>query len=494
MESIDEPIASISFPLCSSTPLKPLIYLEPVSTDDEIQIVDGHFQENLQPLVSQQPDVTADDKQKKKEKKYAVVQYIHRDREEGDIAMKAHGNAKDSQSRPFFKTGLSVLDNIKEETRETKPRRLFKKLVDDAGGSLYSSSASSEPPDGESLQYVLASEKKTIDGFRYLLYSSTPFFCFFSVDSTFNIGNYYVTNTCFENLRVVHASGKYKGRHPLEMGPTFVHTHHDEDSYFRFFSALNRMNPNFRYQMQAIGSDGDEATIKAIATERNEATPAISHIVSDIFGTNVDSILYQKGLIDSETTSEFDSRLRDLKTTWDHLVPTFQAWFVSNESEKFKSHLIKAVTDQAQLDGHFSNNRVESTNNNVKDLVGRSGKVEEYVTCQQQAFEMAIYANGPYDLASTHTYLRKERHIWNGLNAEERKQVIKQFWKSNVQGRKLLDKFLLINEHAENRSKSDHTLPKPETRPNVSSKQEISYDDYQLQIPGISEDLLKEMF
>ncbi|CAC5423635.1 WAC [Mytilus coruscus] len=202
MESIDEPIASISFPLCSSTPLKPLISLEPVSTDDEIQIVDAHFPETLQPLVSQQPDVTADDKQTKKEKKvdirdgrienvvpgnkssythylrrqygthqasykehrvssqriistafskyniksrYAVVQYIHRDSEEGDIVIKAHGNAKDSQSRPFFKTGLSVLDNIKEETRETKPRRLFKKLVDDAGGLLYSSSASSEP-------------------------------------------------------------------------------------------------------------------------------------------------------------------------------------------------------------------------------------------------------------------------------------------------------------------------------------------------------------
>ncbi|CAC5423634.1 MAD2 [Mytilus coruscus] len=271
--------------------------------------------------------------------------------------------------------------------------------------------------------------------------------------------------------------------------------------------------------MQAIGSDGDEATMKAIAVsftsesfvnllcashkkenieyrlkEMKSATPAISHIVSDIFGTNVDSILYQKGLIDSETTSEFDSRIRDMKTTWDHLVPTFQAWFVSNDSEKFKSHLTKAVNDQTQLDGHFSNNRVESTNNNVKDLVGRSGKVEEYVTCQQQEFEMAMYANGPYDLASTYTYLRKERHIWNGLNAEERKKVIKQFWKSNVQGRKLLDKFLLINEHAENRSKSDHSLPKPETRPNVSSKREISYDDYQLQIPGISEDLLKEMF
>ncbi|CAG2227272.1 unnamed protein product [Mytilus edulis] len=474
-----------------------LMSFEPVSTDDEIQIVDAHFPEILQPLVSQQPDVTADDKQKKKKvlntpvttaiqissessedslpdlmssygihkalcfgevdndsickkkpigvrynavfivdlnevdqksiyaddngvwntasprsyyrvdirdgrienvvpgnkssythylrrqygthqatynergvsfqriistatskynikSRYAVVQYIHRDSEEGDIVMKAHGNAKDSQSRPFCKTDLSVLDNIKEETRETKPRRLFKKLVDDAGGPLYSSSASSEP---RNLQQI------------YNIRSSTK--------------------AATKTDQLTHLVAQIRES-------TFVHE---------------------------LAADGE----------------SLQYVLAS-----------EKQLMDLETFFCFQ-----------------------NESEKFKSHLIKAVTDQAQLDGHFSNNRVESTNNNVKDWVGRSGKVtlpvfnrkvEEYATCQQQEFEMAIYANGPYDLASTHTYLRKERHIWNGLNAEERKQVIKQFWKSNVQGRKLLDKFLLINEHAENRSKSDHSLPAPETR------------------------------
>jgi hypothetical protein len=43
--------------------------------------------------------------------------------------------------------------------------------------------------------------------------------------------------------RVVHASGKYKSKHPVEMGPTFVHTHRDTNSYVRFLSALQRMNP-----------------------------------------------------------------------------------------------------------------------------------------------------------------------------------------------------------------------------------------------------------
>lgn len=37
---------------------------------------------------------------------------------------------------------------------------------------------------------------------------------------------------------------------------------------------------------------------------------------------------------------------------------------------------------------------------------------KQYVTAQQHEFEMFMYANGPYDLADTRVYLRKERHVW----------------------------------------------------------------------------------
>ncbi|CAC5368187.1 unnamed protein product [Mytilus coruscus] len=226
IESIDEPIASISFPLCSSTPLKPLIPLEPVSTDDEIQIkkpigvrYNAVFIVDLNEL--DQKSIYADDNGVWNTA--SPRSYYRVDIRDGRIENVVPGTllfstytetvkrryshestwkCKDSQSRPFFKTDLSVLDNIKEETRETKPRQLFKKLVDDAGGPLYSSSASSEPrnlqqiynirsstkaatktdqlthlvaqirestfvhelaADGESLQYVLASEKQLMD-------------------------------------------------------------------------------------------------------------------------------------------------------------------------------------------------------------------------------------------------------------------------------------------------------------------------------------------
>jgi hypothetical protein len=255
------------------------------------------------------------------------------------------------------------------------------------------------------------------------------------------------------------------------MGPIFVHTHRDENAYVKFFSAFNRMNPNLRDNLQAVGSDGDMALMNAISIsygshsflhllcsaykkdnierklkDLGASMNAKKHVMSDIFGTNVQYALYQKCLIDSETAADFDRNIRDLKPTWDTLVPRFHAWFVSNEAETFKSHLIKEITDRAHLVCRFNNNRVESISNNIKDWVGRSGnlsipafnaKVEDYINCQQREFEMAIYANGPYNLAPTHSYLHKERHIWNALTADQRKQAIQNFWKTDAIGRKV---------------------------------------------------------
>jgi len=174
--------------------------------------------------------------------RYAVVQYIHRDGDEGDIVVRPHGNSKNKKKRPFFKTSPDVLQCIKEEPLSAKPRRVFKEFIDVAGGPLYSSSASSEPCnlqqiynvrkikrtddkaddfthlpsqvkessfvhdltiDCDSVQYTLATERQLKD---LELFCTHPIkFSVFSIDSTYNVGNVYVTNTCFENLKVVHA-------------------------------------------------------------------------------------------------------------------------------------------------------------------------------------------------------------------------------------------------------------------------------------------------
>jgi hypothetical protein len=62
-------------------------------------------------------------------------------------------------------------------------------------------------------------------------------------------------------------------------------------------------------------------------------------------------------------------------------------------------------------DPHYCTNKVESTNDNINDWLGRSQKLsfpvtnqkieEEYVRAQQQEFEVTIYGNGPYDISES---------------------------------------------------------------------------------------------
>jgi hypothetical protein len=73
----------------------------------------------------------------------AVLQYIHRDGSEDDVVMLSHSNTKKTTKRQFMKTDPSVIESIKEEPLETKPRKMFKTMMDEVGGPLYSSAAAS---------------------------------------------------------------------------------------------------------------------------------------------------------------------------------------------------------------------------------------------------------------------------------------------------------------------------------------------------------------
>ena len=221
------------------------------------------------------------------------------------------------------------------------------------------------------------------------------------------------------------------------------------------------MNPNLR-DIKAIGSDGDEALQNAIEICFQDAIKllcvnhkreniekqlrksrgnslAVNHIMADIFGKEK-HWTYEKGLIDSQTASEFDQNLKDFKATWDSLIPSFHTWFVQYEAELFKRHLITEVTCLANLEGPFNNNRTESINNNLKNWIGRAGKVsfsalngkvKELVLTQQQEFELSIFGNGPYQLSKNFESMRKERQVWNAMTAAQRKDALQEFWSSS---------------------------------------------------------------
>jgi hypothetical protein len=131
-------------------------------------------------------------------------------------------------------------------------------------------------------------------------------------------------------------------------------------------------------------------------------------------------------------SSDFDGKLMQSKATWDCFVPGFHEWFVDH----FRLHLIRSITQSANVEGHFTNNHIESVNNNVKSWLGRVGnlsfvvansKLEELVISRQQEFEIPVFGNGTYEMAKCYESLREKRYVWNAMSAEERRDATMKF-------------------------------------------------------------------
>ena len=492
--------------------------------------------------------------------RYAVVQYILRDGFETDIVVHPHGNTRKTK-RPFFKTDPTLLEKIKEEPLESKPKRVYTQLMEDSGGPLYSTSASTEPRnvqqiysirkalkesqkeddfthllsqvkesafvhdltiDSKSVQYVLASEKQLKD--LEVFCTNPEKYSVFCIDSTYNVGNFYVTNTCFQNFKIVHADGKYRGRHPYEIGPTFVHTERGTNNFVGFFSSLVRMNPCLK-NIQAIGSDGDEAVMNSILICFQDAKnllcsahkkddiqrklkkdflvrdAVVSHILADVFG-RAQGAISEQGLIDSMSNTEFDGKLMRLNATWECLCPGFHEWFLRYEAESFKLHLIRGITQSAHLEGHFTNNQTESVNNNVKDWLGRKGnlsfavantRIEELVTSQQQEFEISVYGNGSYEMAESFDALREKRHMWNSMSAEERRNALQKFWKSPLIVARPRQSSPFSPTFAD-KVPLQHDTMRDESSTEKHYEKKLSMNVENCELSGCSQDLLKDIW
>ena len=114
---------------------------------------------------------------------------------------------------------------------------------------------------GESIQYILASDDQLIDLGGQV--TNPVSFSVVSFDPTFKLGEFYVTTSTYENQFLRHLSGTMAGKHPFFVGHVFVHHFMNFESYYYYFSTLQRIQSGLK-NIQAIGSDGVIALQNAI--------------------------------------------------------------------------------------------------------------------------------------------------------------------------------------------------------------------------------------
>lgn len=343
--------------------------------------------------------------------RYAVVQYFFKDSLEIPIFPTAHGNSKD-ESRVFVPTSRSTLQCLKQHCSDMNPSNAYDAVHRKTGDIMVVRSISDEPRNKkqayisrQSLSEISSAQKDEMlelhrllrshqeesnEGFlRDITVTDSPHallalddqldnvvrfctsatrFSVVGVDATFKLGDFFVTLTTYKNLML---RNRRTGKHPVFLGPSFIHMSRKTEDYLMFTQGLVRFRQEL-VNLKAYGTDNEDALRNALRITfansvsllcRLHKKENIEHhlhstlkvspnvkkeIVHDVFGQKEGSILHM-GLYDAKSEDDFDQKLSLLRDKWEKLAPGFHKWFQRFQSADFKQSMISSVLEASQL-------------------------------------------------------------------------------------------------------------------------------------------------
>ena len=256
----------------------------------------------------------------------------------------------------------------------------------------------------------------------------TPF-SILGVDMTYNCGQYYVTPTTVRHPMLLHTKTLVE---PTIIGPTIIHTDHNEYTYRAFASDIVNKNNRLK-QIKSLGSDRQmemyngfkyhmpdlkhvickkhiEDNIKSYLNNKNIAKANQESLLNDIF---ID-------LTNCFDDDDFDETFEILKGKWDEIDPDIHKWFKRYQTQGFKSSMTTCRRVDAGLaDKYFYNNANESANKLLKAHINRKSSipklVEEWVkvcTTQKNNCERTIIGEGLFKLKGQYCHLKVNKSVW----------------------------------------------------------------------------------
>ena len=232
---------------------------------------------------------------------------------------------------------------------------------------------------GQGVRAVLATEEQFADVVRFCC--NPEEYGIFGIDVTYNIGDFYVTTTTYEHLALID---KATGNHPVFLGPMMVHTDEKQETFHYFASTMREVNSDIE-NILFVGSDQQRSIENGLPPQLPIAHFLVckkhvednikmkmaalgiqdkANYLIEIFGDRT-----SRGLIDSESREEFESRLLQLKDVWEKR-PTgneFYTYFVAHIAEDMKCKMILPIRRAAGLGDKFLyNNSIESINSSLK--------------------------------------------------------------------------------------------------------------------------------
>ena len=149
--------------------------------------------------------------------------------------------------------------------------------------------------------------------------------------------------------------------------------------------------------------------IKRILVEQYAAEEGkAAHVVRDIFEEGIPTQnSFEKGLVDCETTEEFDEKLNACEPAWDLLVNKFHGWFVAERRQIFISYLNLPARAAAGFKSDLVTNNVSEVANSMWRKVFPSAekevsmeqivfKIKNRLRQQERELAEVIFGAGPF--------------------------------------------------------------------------------------------------
>lgn len=295
----------------------------------------------------------------------------------------------------------------------------------------------------------------------------------FCVDTTYGIGDFFVTTTSYKNLKLVNATNN---EHPSFPGPALFHMEQDAPVFGYFAQTLIGLKDECKYIL-FLGSDRDKALTngmnkyllvatnlyckKHLEDDIKRKFSKLPHVSNNIRSTILTDILgsegaQTKGLIDAKSEQDFEDQCYACYEKWDELerncgdsiIPQFSNYFKTYIANDMRDGMLLSKRRSAGLgDDFFYNNLTESINfrfkNKLKErkslsvLSGRpplKASLSVAVDVYKELLEeynrntrRALFDVGPYRLAAKFAHFRVPMNEWSKLPSEERKKKIRKF-------------------------------------------------------------------
>ena len=289
-------------------------------------------------------------------------------------------------------------------------------------------------------------------------------------DTTFNISEYLVTQTTYQQLSVVRRDNL---KHPWFPGPIVFHRNQKLEDFAYFWQAVKRGSPSLS-NLLVLGTDEDRALSGGILQETEGCTIHLlgkEHVIEnvekklvalnfpiqqrrvimqDIFGGRHDredrNCLYA-----CESAEEYDQKVANVKQKWNNLEQEhtknnpsnkFVSYFTAHKEKQIREKMIRAVRRQANIEGDYGQNPIEWLNFLSKQEIDEFGKIEGHnhrdtsLTTALAALKnrylllhdnlvKAIHDEGPYMLSPSYSHLIMTYDRWIDMEKDEKSEHIK---------------------------------------------------------------------